>query len=492
MEAFLQERLRLVVALLGIAGFALWVAGRAADVLSKGPEGLALLDRAVATHLGACAAAGLLYGVLRRRRIRGPALLVLDVLVAALLVATCLLIYAFSYRTGIRQLPSLLGLLLIARAVVVPDGPVRTFLLSLPAVPGVLAVQLAHGTVYAAEGVELPGGIFVKWVVWDLATGGLSVALATLTAWVSHSLRRRAWEAGQVERYSLEERIGAGAMGEVWRARHGLLRRPTALKILRPGVTGEADLIRFENEVRQTARLSHPNTVAVFDYGTTADGVFYYAMELVDGADLDRFLRVSGPMPAARVIHVLVQVCGSLEEAHAAGLLHRDVKPANIMLCRRGGELDVVKVMDFGLVRDMNREETDSPEEGITGTPMTMAPEVILRKAPGPAADLYALGAVGCFLLSGKPIFDRDTSGAFLVAHLREPPVPPSERVPGVPRDLEAVLLRCLEKDPAARYAGAAALRAALLACADAGRWTPEDARRWWEENGDRLREAAG
>jgi len=490
MEAFLQDRLRLLTALLGIAGLALWVVGRAADVLTRGLPGLDLLHPSVATHLGACVAAGLLHGVLRRRRLRGPALLAVDVLSAELLVATCLLIYGFSYRTGIRQLPALLGLLLIARAVVVPDAPARTFWLSLPAVPGLLAVQLLHGTVYAAEGVPLARDHFLKWVVWDQATLGLSVALATLTSTVSHSLRRRAWEAGQVERYTLEERIGAGAMGEVWRARHGLLRRPTALKLLRPEVSGEADLARFENEVRQTARLAHPNTVAVYDYGTTADGAFYYAMELVDGADLDRLVRFGGPLPPARVLHVLVQACGSLEEAHGAGLLHRDVKPANIMLCRRGGEHDVVKVMDFGLVRDLSLGGEDPGAPGLSGTPLTMAPEVILRRPAGPASDLYALGAVGCFLLTGRPIFDEESSGAFLAAHLREPPVRPSQRIPGTPGDLEAILLRCLRKDPAERYPGAAELRAALLGCADAGRWRPEDARRWWEEHGEGLRAA--
>ncbi len=491
LAAYLQERLRLVTGFLGIAAAALWAVSRANDVAIHGRDLSVHLHPSVLVHLLACGLAGALWWVLRSRRLSARGLLMVDALGAEVVVASCLLVYLFSYDTGIRQVPGLLGLFLIGRAVVVPSRALRTFLLSFPAAPAVLLVQLAHGAVWIRKGAAIPPESFAAWVLWDQATLWFAVAVATAASRVNFALRLRTWQAQQVERYALEGRIGIGAMGEVYRARHGLLRRPTAIKILRPELTGEAMLRRFEHEVQQTARLEHPNTVRVYDYGTTADGVFYYAMELLDGADLQRVVEETGPMPAARVIHVLDHACGALGEAHGIGLIHRDVKPANIVLCRRGGEDDVVKVMDFGLVADV-AEGAPRAEEGIFGTPLTMAPEMIRRRPVSPATDLYALGAVGCFLLTGRPLFDLESPAEFLMAHVRDEPVRPSARVPGVPADLEAVLLRCLRKDPAERFARAADLRAGLRGCADAGRWTAAEARGWWDLHGARLAPGAG
>jgi serine/threonine-protein kinase len=301
---------------------------------------------------------------------------------------------------------------------------------------------------------------------------------------VNFSLRAQVREAKKLGQYHLEEKIGEGGMGTVYRATHAMLRRPTAIKLLRPEITGEETIRRFEREVQQTSRLSHPNTVAIYDYGRTPDGVFYYAMELLGGADLDRLVRAHGPFPAARAIHVLRQACGALAEAHGAGLVHRDIKPGNIILCERGGVHDVAKVVDFGLVRDLRNVQGSLTRVGtICGTPETIAPEVLSGSEAGPAADLYALGVVGCFLLTGKPIFDVTTAGELIGAHLHSDPVPPSARDPSVPRDLEAALLRCLAKDPARRVPTAEALRADLAACAAAGRWTDEDAQRWWHDH---------
>jgi serine/threonine-protein kinase len=487
LAAYLQERLRLVAGFLAVSSTLLLLVGRASDLAAFGPDPAQHLHPSVLTHAAACAAGGGLWWVLRSRRLSARGLLLVDAVVAGVLTGTCLLVYLFSYQTGIRQLPALLGLLLIARAVVVPSRALRTFLLSLPAAPGVLLIQLSRGTAFLREGVEIPPGSFAAWVVWDQATLWLAVATATAASKVNFGLRLRAWSAQQVDRYTLEGRLGIGAMGEVYRARHGLLRRPTAIKILRPEITGEAMLRRFEHEVRQTARLEHPNTVRVYDYGTTPDGVFYYAMELLDGADLQRVVEATGPMPAARVVHLLSQCCGALAEAHGIGLIHRDVKPANVVLCRRGGEDDVAKLMDFGLVMDVSPEAARLDEGGPCGTPLTMAPEVILRRPVSPATDLYSLGAVGCFLLTGQPLFDVAGPGEFLGAHLREEPRRPSASVPGVPADLEEVLLRCLRKDPGARFPDAAALREALLSCADAGRWGRADAKRWWDRHGASL-----
>ena len=491
LDAHVQDRLRIGTGFMGVASLALFLVGRITFAIYAGRIAFELGHPSVITHLVSCVVALGCWWFLGRGPLRGADLFRMDFLVAESSILAAVLIHGFSYETGILQVVPLLGLFVIARAVVVPSRATRTFWLSLPAMPGILLVQAAHGRAFGYGGQELREEAYTSYVLWDQAILGFSVAVATLASRVNFSLRLRAWEAKQVDRYTLEERIGVGAMGEVYRARHGLMRRPTAIKVLRPEIAGERNLARFEQEVRQTARLTHPNTIAIYDYGLTDEGDFYYAMELLDGADLDRVVAATGPLPPARVIHVLLQACGSLAEAHGMGLVHRDVKPANIVLCRRGGETDVAKVMDFGLVKD-TREEGGAGEEGLAGTPLTMAPEMVLRRPLTPAADLYSLGAVGHYLLTGRPLFDADTAGAFMMMHLRVVPPAPSSRVAGVPPDLEAVLMRCLAKDPADRPPSAAALREDLRRCADAGKWTDADARRWWEENGGRVGAGAG
>jgi serine/threonine protein kinase len=291
--------------------------------------------------------------------------------------------------------------------------------------------------------------------------------------------------ARQVGQYTLDEKIGEGGMGVVYRARHALLRRPTAIKLLPPGRAGLVNLRRFEREVQQTARLTHPNTVAIYDYGRTPDGVFYYAMELLDGITLDELVRTGGALPPARAIHILRQVCGALGEAHDLGLVHRDIKPANIILTERGGEADIVKVVDFGLVRHIDTsgtEVTATAANVLTGTPLYMAPEAIRSEdAVDGRSDLYALGAVAYFLLTGLPVFEGRTMVEVCAHHLHTTPVPPSQRAKGtIPADLEAVVLRCLAKAPDERVRHARALRDALDRCADAGAWSAEEASRWW------------
>jgi serine/threonine-protein kinase len=263
-----------------------------------------------------------------------------------------------------------------------------------------------------------------------------------------------------------------------------MLRRPTAVKLLPPEKAGQAALERFEREVQLTARLSHPNTVAVFDYGRTPDGVFYYAMEYLDGTNLDTLVREDGPQPPARVAHVLRQVASALVEAHGIGLIHRDVKPENIILCERGGVPDVAKVVDFGLVKDLERGGAAlSRADVVQGTPLYLSPEAITAPdrvgAPG---DLYALGAVGYYLLTGQHVFGGATLVEVCSHHLHTLPVPPAERLGRpVPASLEALLLSCLEKDPARRPASALALREALGDLAGVGAWSEQEARDWWE-----------
>jgi len=240
---------------------------------------------------------------------------------------------------------------------------------------------------------------------------------------------------------------------------------------------------RFEHEVQITSELTHPNTIAVYDYGHTPDGTLYYVMEYLNGRTLDQVLRSSGPQPPARVIHILAQIAGSLAEAHGKGLIHRDIKPSNAILCERGGVFDVIKVVDFGLVTEFSPAQGESSERGLLiGTPLYMAPEII--SDPGrasPMSDLYALGALGYFLLAGRNVFEGENAAEICAKHLDELPEAPSRRAgTAVPGDLESIILRCLEKDPAARPSSAAEVRDALLACRDAGGWSQAQARDWW------------
>jgi len=266
-----------------------------------------------------------------------------------------------------------------------------------------------------------------------------------------------------------------------------MLQRPTAVKLLPLDMLDDNRLRRFEREVQRTSELNHPNIVSVYDYGRSSSGVFYYAMEHLDGATLDAVVELDGPQPPARVARILSQVAGALAEAHAVSLIHRDIKPANIMLVEQGVRPDVAKVLDFGIVKELDPVDGTllTQTERITGTPMYLSPEAL--KAPesiDARSDLYALGAVGYFLLTGKHIFPSGTIVEVCAAHLNSDPVPPSERVDKpLPPDLEALILRCLAKDPADRPQSAAALQIALHACKDVGDWTDQDAHAWWERH---------
>ena len=295
--------------------------------------------------------------------------------------------------------------------------------------------------------------------------------------------------------YHLKQKIGEGGNGAVYRAQHALLRRPTAIKLMSAEFArSEAARERFEHEVQITSNLSHPNTIAVYDYGSTPDGTLYYAMELLDGSTLEEVVRFNGPLPAGRVIHIMQQIAGSLAEAHHKGLIHRDVKPSNAILCERGGLFDVVKVLDFGLVKEIAQAGGDLAHgEVLVGTPLYMAPEII--RNPGqasPGSDLYALGAVGYFLLTARNVFEGGNTVEICASHLHDTPVPPSIRA-GLPvaSDLEAIILSCLAKTPDERPDDAAALRESLLACRDAGAWSQQQAREWWQAHSARFADDA-
>ncbi|GAA4461953.1 serine/threonine protein kinase [Novipirellula rosea] len=301
-------------------------------------------------------------------------------------------------------------------------------------------------------------------------------------------------EAQQLGQYTLEGKLGEGGMGVVYKGRHSMMRRPTAIKLLHADRIDENSIKHFEREVQITCQLNHFNTIAIYDYGRTPEGVFYYAMEYLDGIDLQELVRKYGPQPEPRVIHILLQICNSLYEAHSKGLVHRDIKPANVMLNRRGCEPDVVKVLDFGLVKAMEPQTPGAMLGGgtLTGTPLYMSPEAIQAPMSVDArTDIYAVGAVAYFLLTGEPVFAADGLTELCQKHIDEAPVAPSKRGnTKVSSDLEDAILSCLEKSRAKRPQTARDLAQLLLRCKEAKRWTIEDGDRWWgrHERGSGVR----
>jgi tRNA A-37 threonylcarbamoyl transferase component Bud32 len=366
------------------------------------------------------------------------------------------------------------SLALYTRSIFIPSSARRTLVVS--------ALAAAPLAVYslATEPARLSG--------WKLMWLGAAVAIATAGSWVIYGLRREVRHARQLGQYTLAEPLGEGGMGVVYRARHAMLRRPTAVKLLRPERVGEADLARFEREVQLTAGLSHPNTVSIYDFGRTPNGIFYYAMEYLEGLDLGRLVDQEGPQPETRVVHILKQVLGALTEAHAVGLIHRDIKPSNIILCERGGLPDVAKVVDFGLVKELGASDDLTRDDTLVGTPLYLAPEAIRSSNVDARSDLYSLGAVAYFLLTGTRVFGGQTVVEICSHHLQTPPEPPSQRLGRpVEKTLEAWVLACLEKDPSRRPRSAAAAAEALDRAAAVGAWNAEAAREWWRTRGRRL-----
>ncbi|NOX54653.1 MAG: serine/threonine protein kinase [Planctomycetes bacterium] len=327
--------------------------------------------------------------------------------------------------------------------------------------------------------------VFLALYVLLVASAISLLVFGLIVARLRRKAAKAAIEAQRLGQYTLEQKIGEGAMGVVYRARHALLRRPTAIKMLDVDKMNDTAIARFEREVQITCQLNHPSTVVIYDYGRTPEGVFYYAMEYLDGIDLQRLVDGYGPQPAGRVIHILRQVCGSLFEAHAQGLVHRDIKPANVMLNRRGGEPDVVKVLDFGLVKDVAAEHPSSGDGGLAGTPLYMSPEAIQSPmAVDARSDIYSVGAVGYFLLTGRPVFDVHDFSELARKHVQEMPEPPSKRVgKRFSEPLEYAILACLEKSPAKRPQTARDLANLLKKCPEASAWSLEDADAWWSRH---------
>jgi serine/threonine-protein kinase len=383
---------------------------------------------------------------------------------------------------------------MIGFTVVVPSQPRRALAAALgsaSAVPIVAGVAMATGL----APIRLPPIRFF----FALVLPYLLVAfVAYVGARIVYSLGTELKRAQDLGGYRLIERLGQGGMGEVWRARHRMLARPAAIKLMRPEVLGGSSLerrselrARFEREAQATASLRSPHTIELYDFGVTDEGSFYYVMELLDGFNLEALVERFGPVPPERAIHVLTQVCHSLAEAHADGLIHRDIKPANVYVCRYGREVDFVKVLDFGLVKsrgDDDRRDTElriTRDHQVGGTPAFMSPEQVLGDRPlDGRSDIYAIGCLAYWLITGQLVFSGRTTIETLLQHTQAQPVPPSQRTEmTIPEALDRVILACLEKDPNNRPATAEALAALFAGIETTAGWTHDRSRQWWDSS---------
>ena len=393
----------------------------------------------------------------------------------------------------------------MTRAILLPSRPGRTTLLSalvfLPTI--VVCIARHHPTAF------LPGfspgyqklHMTLNTILWSV----LGTILATIVSRVLYGLRRQVAEASELGQYLLEERIGGGGMGEVWRARHRLLIRPAAIKLIRQRalgtMSGDPELLmrRFEREARATAALTSPHTVQLYDFGVAEDGRLYYVMELLDGLDLDTMVRQHGPLPAERVVHLLRQVCAALQDAHANGLVHRDIKPANVVVSRAGHDVRFRQGarLRAGQARQPARRGGKdainlSAEDSWSGTPGYMAPEVVLGAADTDhRVDLYALGCVAYWLLTGKMVFEGESAMQVMVQHVQAEPKRPSLRTEQpIPAALEELVMECLEKEPGRRPASAEVVGERLGAVPLTSAWTAERAEGWWGMHRPRPRDA--
>jgi eukaryotic-like serine/threonine-protein kinase len=367
---------------------------------------------------------------------------------------------------------------------VVPSRPGRVWLATLlTAAMDPLAVGLS-----LTAGAPSPS---VSDLVQTLFPVVMVCFLAPVAARIVYGLTVEVKRAREMGSYRLVEKLGQGGMGEVWRAEHRLLARGAAVKLIRPAALGAGEgsrahemVKRFEREAQATAALRSPHTIEVYDYGVAADGTFHYVMELLEGFSLQTLVDRFGPIPPERAVGLLRQACHSLAEAHAAGLVHRDVKPANLFVCRLGLDVDFVKVLDFGLVKvqaPAPDEEALTGEGAFAGTPAYMPPEVALAQPIDARADIYALGCVAYWLLTGQRVFESGNPMQLIVDHVRTPPVPPSRRAgQPIPEALEAIVMQCLEKDPGARHGSVSGLSSELQALGIEALWTDARAREWW------------
>jgi serine/threonine-protein kinase len=375
------------------------------------------------------------------------------------------------------------SLLMMAYGMFMPNGWQRTAVMLVP--PALAPASVAMSGLWFHPWLQ---EVFTPLKLTEIMLVPIVSALvAVYGTWTIATLRQEARQARRLGQYRLKRELGRGGMGRVFLAEHQLLKRPCAVKVIHPEhVIDPVALARFEREVRSTARLSHWHTVEVYDYGHTEDGTFYYVMEYLPGMNLGELVKRYGPLPINRAIHFLRQTCAALREAHGEGMIHRDLKPANIYAAERGGVYDVTKLLDFGLVAEHRvsgwlTENSSSGESLFAGSPLYMSPEQAQgRPDVDERSDIYSLGAVGYFLVTGRPPFEGSSPWRVMMAHAREPVRPPSELRPDLPADLEAVLLKCLAKRPEERYSDVLTLAEALDRCAVGRIWTYRDAEIWW------------
>jgi eukaryotic-like serine/threonine-protein kinase len=494
-RAYLQKRLSLFALVCAIVSFGFWAAGLLLGFVFY-PEAFSprhLLHASCLYHEAGTLLAAAVWLATRKGRLSSVALSWIDAVGAVMLTLLFALMGA-AIPASFGWVQSLLAttILLMVRAVAVPSTGLRTLVISIlgAATTSVVVAVVSPGQVAYPQIVgtdHSPVQVTIYMSLWL----GAAVAVSTFASRIIFGLQQAVRTARQIGQYVLKHEIGEGGMGVVYLATHAMLRRETAIKLLLPNRIAPAALARFEREVQQLARLAHPNTVAIYDYGRTPEGIFYYAMEYLDGLNLDELVTAAGPLPAARVIYILDQICGSLSEAHGMGLVHRDIKPANVILSCRGGILDAVKVLDFGLVKDVS-DSTDvavTASKSFLGTPQYASPEAIQNpEAVTAASDLYAVAAIGYYLLTGTHVFAGETFVEICAGHLYKAPEPPSQRLGwAVPQALEALILQGLAKRPEDRPASAQAFRNSLRACPETGKWTDEDALAWWQAKGREL-----
>lgn len=495
-RAFLQRRVISFALVSGGAFLLFWI--YRAILISLGPQELATGSGLLAPDMNYHLAGSLsLLAIAGSCRLLSPRPRVIRWIEGAGLVLTTSFMCGMAHYIPATEQPGLIvafamGLGVITRSVYVPSTPRHTAFLCLGMGIPIVATQYLRTLDIPVEMLQLydpetrlTREAYAPFAALYIGMWWLITSICTVAAsWVTYGLRRKIRQTERLGQYVLEERLGAGGMGEVYRAKHAMLRRPTAVKLIHPELVGTKALSRFEREVTLTAGLNHPNTVTIFDYGRTLDGIFYYAMELLNGPSLQALVEKEGPVPEARVVHILRQAASALTEAHGVGLIHRDIKPANIILCQKGGIPDVVQVLDFGLVKDL-KANTDmglTNPEIVTGTPQYMAPEAITAptKVDG-RSDLYSLGAVGYYLLTGQHVFSGETMVEVCAHHMHTIPVPPHERL-GAPvdRQLEALILKCLAKKPEDRPQSASELEEELDRLAQELPWKKRVARDWW------------
>src|SRR4051794_12269380 len=487
---FVRERLALVAKTLFLVSFAFYLFLLASMVLVGGAPFLAMVKGPVAMgHLAASSTMALLWVLATRQRVSRRSLGALDA-IGFVVAPGFLSLMTINDEGQILQVLLALTVTVMLRAILVPSRPGRTMLLTaLAFLPTVIVCITRHHPTALLPGFSASYQkqyMTLNTVLWSV----LGITLATITSRVTYGLRRQVAEANELGQYVLEEKIGGGGMGEVWRARHRLLIRPAAIKLIRPQMSGAAELLlrRFEREARATAALKSPHTVQLYDFGATEDGRLYYVMELLEGVDLDTLVRQYGPLPPERVVHILRQVCSSLQDAHQNGLVHRDIKPANVVVSRAGTTFDFAKVLDFGLVKLDTAGRPDDNAVNLTqdgstsGTPAFMAPEVVLGATETDhRVDLYALGCVAYWLLTGKLVFEGGSAVEVMFHHAHTPARRPSTRsdLP-IPAQLEDLVMACLEKDPGRRPATAETVSSRLDAISLEKPWTVERAERWW------------